>query len=227
LSYLKWCVVRGDHVIVNVPRLKPLHKHSLLLVHGFGVASCVFRPLLRRLNDVSTSAQLFRYPSVGLELAEIVARLSRHLRDTPPDSIIAHSLGCIASWFAVRDADWRGPIVLLAPPLKTLPLTRLIPSFARMPFAPLLDHRDLFTDPEFRLPTLPGCTIQTIAGRNDLLVPLSCTRQTDVTTTWVTMHTHNSMLFSPSVARRCLSWTVGNEECGEPSDAPESPSRAF
>ncbi|WP_186775907.1 alpha/beta fold hydrolase [Rubripirellula tenax] len=147
-----------------------MHKHSLLLVHGFGVASCVFRPLLRRLNDVSTSAELFRYPSVGLELAEIVARLSRHLRDTPPDSIIAHSLGCIASWFAVRDADWRGTIVLLAPPLKTLPLTRLIPSFARMPFAPLLDHRDLFTDPEFRLPTLPGCTIQTIAGRNDLLV---------------------------------------------------------
>ncbi|XZE52903.1 esterase/lipase family protein [Planctomycetaceae bacterium SH139] len=183
-----------------------MHRKSLLIVHGFGVASCIFRPFMRRIERGGLAVQLFRYPSVGLELRDIVDRLSASLRESPPDAIIAHSLGCVATWLAVHDNTWRGPIVFLAPPLKRLPLTRLIPPFLRWPFAPLLDHRALMAAPNFRLPELSGCTIRTVAGRCDLLVPLSCTYHDDITDPYVTMDTHNSMLFSPRIARQCCAW---------------------
>ncbi|MEM6690613.1 MAG: alpha/beta fold hydrolase [Planctomycetota bacterium] len=185
-----------------------LDKRRLLIVHGFGVATCVFRPLLQRLNDAAVSAQLFRYPSVGLELGEIVSRLSKYLEESRPDAIIAHSLGCIAVWLAAHDAQRRGRLVFLAPPLKTLPVTRLIPSMMRFPFAPLLDHRALFSASAFDLPTLSGCTIRTISGRNDYLVPISCTRHPDVTDARMTIHTHNSMLFSRRVADLSRDWIL-------------------
>jgi len=216
-----------DWVTCAVPRLTLMRKPSLLIVHGFGVASCVFRPLMRRLEHDLESVQLFRYPSVGLELTKIVERLSEHLRKSRPDAIVAHSLGCIATWLAAHDANWCGPIVCLAPPFKTLPLTRFIPPFFRWPFAPLLDHRTLMTDSSFRLPALTGCTIRTIAGRFDFIVPLSCTHHDDVADACVTMDTHNSMLFSSRIAQQCRDWLVNPEQSGEPSDAPRSRSRAF
>lgn len=99
-----------------------------------------------------------------------------------------------------------GPIVLLAPPLTVIPCTRLIPSFLRWPFAPLLDHRRLTSDVRFSLPELDGCAIKTIAGRFDFSVPLSCTRHPEVDDATVLIHTHNSMLFASEVARFCLDW---------------------
>jgi len=188
---------------------------SLLIVHGFGVASLVFRPLMHRLEGHFASVQLFRYPSVGLDLSSIVHRLAQHLHESKPHAILAHSLGCIATWQAVFASKWRGPIVCLAPPLKTLPITCLIPSFMRWPFAPILDHRRLTMDPNFRLPKLTGCTIKTIAGRFDTLVPLSCTLHDDVADSLVTMDTHNSMLLSRRIARQCCDWLTLPEQSGE------------
>ncbi|GAA5505609.1 alpha/beta fold hydrolase [Novipirellula caenicola] len=199
-----------------VRRLNTLHKTSVQLVHGFAVASYVFRPLLRRLQRDSVEATLFRYPSVGLRLDDIVDRLSSNLREQRPDGIVAHSLGCVATWLAVHNTGWSGPLVLLAPPLTALPATRLIPGCMRWPFAPLLDHRERMTAPGFRLPMLTGCAIKTIAGRFDFSVPASCTRHPNVEEASVTLHTHNSMLFSASVARACSEWLVRANKSGEP-----------
>lgn len=205
----------GGSVNIAVPRLNTVHKPSVQLVHGFGVASFVFRPLLYRLNNDSIDATLFRYPSVGLGLDGIVDRLSSNLQEHRPDGIVAHSLGCVATWLAIRNTDWRGPLVLLAPPLTTLPATRLIPRFMRCPFAPLLDHLELMTAPGFQLPDLAGCAIKTIAGRFDFSVPTFCTRHHKVEESSVTLHTHNSMLFSASVARACSEWLVRPGKSGE------------
>ena len=140
----------------DVPRLNVLHKTSVQIVHGFAVVSQVFRTLLWRMHRDSVDATLYRYPSVGLGLDDIVDRLSSNLREHRPDGIVAHSLGCVATWLAVRNTDWRGPLVLLAPPLTAIPATGLIPRIMRWPFAPLLDHRELTTASGFQLPTLPG-----------------------------------------------------------------------
>ncbi|MEM1070659.1 MAG: alpha/beta fold hydrolase [Planctomycetota bacterium] len=179
---------------------------TIQVVHGFAVASAVFRPLLHELTSDSVRASLIRYPSVGLGLDEIVSSLAERLRADPPDAIVAHSLGGFATWLAVAVSEWRGPIVLLAPPLTVIPCTRLIPSFLRWPFAPLLDHRRLTSDVRFSLPELDGCAIKTIAGRFDFSVPLSCTRHPEVDDATVLIHTHNSMLFASEVARFCLDW---------------------
>ena len=156
----------------------------------------------------SVNATLFRYPSVGLGLDGIVDQLSSNLTRYRPSGIVAHSLGCVAAWLAIHNTGWRGPLVLLAPPLTALPSTRLIPRFLRWPFAPLLDHRKLMATSGFQLPTLVGCAIKTIAGRFDFSVPVSCTRHHDVDESSVTMHTHNSMLLSASVARACTDWVI-------------------
>lgn len=200
---------------------------SVRVVHGFAVTSLVFRPLLRRMHRDSVDATLFRYPSVGLGFDGIVDRLTSNLREHRPDGIVAHSLGCVVTWLAVQDTDWRGPLVLLAPPLNALPATRLIPRFMRWPFAPLLDHRQLMNATGGNLPVLPGCAIKVIAGRFDFSVPLSCTRHDDINESSVTPHTHNSMLFSSSVARACSEWVLAASERGEPCDGPTSRSHRF
>ena len=199
-----------------VPRQNTLHNTSVRIVHGFAVASHVFRPLLWRMHHDSVDATLFRYPSVGLGLDGIVDRLSSNIRQRRPDGIVAHSLGCVATWLAVHNSDWHGPLVLLAPPLRVLPATRLIPGFMRWPFAPLLDHREFMTASGFQLPTLTGCTVKTIAGRFDFSVPLACTRHPNVDESSITMHTHNSLLFSAAIARACSDWILGGCKSGEP-----------
>lgn len=191
-----------------VTRLNVVYQTSIQIVHGFAVAPIAFRPLLWRLRRDSLLATLYRYPSVGLGLDDIVYRLSSNLREQRPDAIVAHSLGCIVTWLAAHETNWHGPLVLLAPPFTTIPSTRLIPRFLRWPFAPLLDHRSLTTTPGFQLPTLVGCDIKTVAGRFDTSVPLSCTHNNDVDEASVTLHTHNSMLFSSAVAKTCSDWVV-------------------
>ncbi len=188
---------------------------TLHIVHGFAVASPVFRPLIRRLHAASFEASLFRYPSVGLPLSDIVARLCANLRKNRPDALIAHSLGCIATWLAVHETQWHGPIVLLAPPFTTIPSTRLIPRFLRWPFAPLLDHCDLTSNPHFRLPDLVNCHVRTIAGRFDFSVPMSCTHHADVDDSQRALHTHNSMLFATSIATLCSDWVARHQTADE------------
>jgi len=155
---------------------KTMDNKSVGIVHGFAVTSFVFRPLLARLRCRSLDATLFRYPSVGLSLPDIIARLASNLREKSPDGIIAHSLGCIATSLAVHKTDWRGPIVFLAPPFSTLPATRMIPRFIRWPFAPLLDHRSLTSASNYRPPVLSNCPTKSIVGRFDYAVPMSCSR---------------------------------------------------
>jgi predicted alpha/beta hydrolase family esterase len=108
-----------------------LHKTSIHIVHGFAVTSDVFRPFMWRMHRDSVNAALFRYPSVGLGLDGIVDQLSSNLTMYQPDGIVAHSLGCVAAWLAIHHTGWRGPLVLLAPPLTALPSTRLISRFLR------------------------------------------------------------------------------------------------
>ncbi|MEM8670930.1 MAG: hypothetical protein AAGG48_25605 [Planctomycetota bacterium] len=81
---------------------------TIQVVHGFAVASAVFRPLLHELTSDSVRASLIRYPSVGLGLDEIVSSLAERLRADPPDAIVAHSLGGFATWLAVAVSEWRG-----------------------------------------------------------------------------------------------------------------------
>lgn len=192
-----------------------MNETRVRIVHGFAVAPVVFRPLLRRLGHDSLDATLYRYPSVGLELDDIVEGLASDLNDRQPDAIIAHSLGCIATWLAVRETKWRGPIALLAPPLTTLPTTRFIPRRMSWPFAPLLDHRAMTLEPGFRLPELENCAIKIIAGRLDFSVPVSLTRHSGVDEHSVTLHTHNSMLFSSSVATACSKWIARHRSASE------------
>ncbi|WP_372897193.1 alpha/beta fold hydrolase [Stieleria sp.] len=200
---------------MDVRRSETLSKISLRVVHGFAVASFFFRPLISRLSSDSSHATLFRYPSVGLSLEDIVAKLSLNLREQPPDAIVAHSLGCVATWLAVHEAKWNGPIVMLAPPFSTIPSTRLLPRFLRWPFAPLLDHRALTAASGFQLPKLTACPMMTVAGRFDFSVPLSCTRHGNLEESLVTFDTHNSMLFSSSVATACLDWVVRNHTASD------------
>lgn len=181
---------------------------SLRIVHGFCVTSIVFRPLLIRLRRGAADASLFRYPSVGLSLHTIVDRFCRHLTTSPPTGIVAHSLGCIVTIMAAAETGWAGPIAFLAPPFSPLPLTKPIPAFLRFPFAPLLDHRTLLTDPRYRLPSLPNCPKLVIAGRFDITVPLGCTQKYEVDQYHVVPHTHNSMLFSRAVAETCFDWVA-------------------
>ena len=183
-----------------------MRKTSALVVHGFAVTSSVFRPLLSRLRDRSLVSDLFRYPSVGLPLEEIVDRLVVRLQQAAPDALVAHSLGCFVTALAVERCGWQGRIVFMAAPLRTLPLTRLIPSGMRWPFAPLLDHRKLTSAADYRPPLLDGCRVKSIVGRCDLAVPLACSQACCIGTTQISWHSHNSMLFSRRVAGWCADW---------------------
>jgi hypothetical protein len=195
---------------------------SISVVHGFAVFDGAFSLFLRRLRKRSLNAALYRYPSVGLPLARIVDGLASHLESERPQGIIAHSLGCAATLLAIGKTSWTGPIVLLAPPMRTLPLTRLIPTFLRWPFAPLLDHRSLTSrlgtsrlgTSEFvtELSAPPSCQVMTIAGRLDLSVPLSCTRLIGAKETRTLWHTHNSLLLSPAVANSCANWMMNHSD---------------
>lgn len=180
---------------------------SVRVVHGFAVTSKVFQPLLRRLNHRSIDATLVRYPSVGLRLNDIVERLISNLLERPPDGIVAHSLGCFVVADAICQAGWRGPVVLIAPPFRTLPLSRLIPPFLHWPFAPLLDHRRQTSRDNYRPANLNGCQVKTISGRFDWVVPTSCSGNHNLT---ILPHTHNSVLFSATVAKICRQWILSN-----------------
>ena len=183
---------------------------TIRLVHGFGVASVVFRPLLRNLQCGDMSASLFQYPSLGLPLQTIVDRLALDLVTRNPSGIVAHSLGCFATVLALAQIDWQGPIVFLAPPFSQIPITTFLPSFFRYPFGPLLDHRSLLSRHDFQLPSLPRCRKLTIAGRFDLTVPLHCTKGYRVDEYRIAEHTHNTMLASGRVASMCANWIRDN-----------------
>lgn len=180
------------------------------VVHGFGVVSVAFRPLLGNLQHRSMSASLFRYPSLGLPLRTIVDRLAEDLATSKPTGIVAHSLGCFATVLAVAQVDWRGPIVFLAPPFSQIPITASIPSFLRYPFGPLLDHRSVLSRTDFHLPCLSGCGKLAIAGRFDLTVPISSTQSYRVDEYRIVNHTHNTMLASAKVADLCINWIRDN-----------------
>ena len=179
---------------------------SVRIVHGFAVVSPVFWPMIARFRHRSVDASLFRYASVGLPLPSITARLASDLRANPPRGIVAHSLGCVATLLAVRHVGWTGPIVLLAPPFQTLPITRFIPRFLRFPFSPLLDLRAMTTAAGYTPPLPDNCKILTIAGRFDTSVPLDCTRCNSIDAHRTIDATHNSMLFSIAVADACCDW---------------------
>jgi len=179
---------------------------SVRVVHGFAVTGFILNQLTTRLQRKSLDAKLCRYPSVGLSLNEIVDRVAKNLTDDPPFGIIAHSLGCVATLQAIHQISWAGPIVLLAPPLQTLPLTRIIPPFMRWPFAPLIDHRKWSAvDGQF-ITAPPHCRTMTITGRVDMTVPRSCTRLSGAQKTRALWHTHNSMLMSSTVVDLCVQW---------------------
>jgi hypothetical protein len=186
-------------------------RSTVLVVHGFAVKSIVFSPLISRLNQRSLDATLFRYPSVGFSLSQIVDRLSVCLREKAPDAVIAHSLGCMATSLAVRETGWTGPIVFLAPPFSTLPLTRLIPEFLRWPFKPLIDHRALTSSSTYQPPRFIGCSVKSIVGRFDGAVPMYCSHNDNVDEQSVLPHTHNSLLFSSVVADLCSQWIAAHK----------------
>ena len=176
------------------------------VIHGFGVASVVFRPLLNNLKRRSMSASLFRYPSLGLPLHTIVEGIAEDLVTSKPEGIVAHSLGCVATVLAVAKVDWRGPVVFIAPPFSPIPITAFIPSFLRYPFGPLLDQRMLLSREDFQLPSIPECRKLVIAGQFDLTVPIRCTKSYRVDEYRIVKHTHNSMLMSSKVADLCMHW---------------------
>lgn len=183
---------------------------SISVVHGFAVFDGAFALFLRRLRKRSLNATLHRYPSVGLPLSQIVDGLASHFESERPQGIIAHSLGCAATLLAIGETSWKGPIVLLAPPMRMLPLTRLIPAFLQWPFAPLLDHRIWTSGLGAELSAPPSCQVMTIAGRFDMSVPPSCTRLIGTKETRALWHTHNSLLLSPAVANLCANWMITN-----------------
>ena len=175
----------------------------------------VFRQMINRFRRRSLDATLFRYPSVGLPLADIVDRLSTSLHRKPPDAIVAHSLGCMATSLAVRETNWRGPVVLLAPPFATLPATRMIPAFLRWPFAPLIDHRAMTSAANYQPPDFAGCSVKTIVGRFDFAVPMSCSHCEGEDDFCRVLHTHNTMLFSARVASLCADWIASSGSGGD------------
>ena len=176
-----------------------------VLIHGFAVVAIVFRPLRRALRRQSIDARLVRYPSIGLPLPDVIDHVADGLAHVNPEAIVAHSLGCVAAIHAVEATGWTGPIVLLAPPMRTLPGTRFIPNRLRWPFAPLLDHRRL-TKSEPKWPTLSGCRVRAIAGRYDVMVPhwlTTCDQFDDHRTLPLT---HNGLLFSRTVVDLTVEW---------------------
>jgi hypothetical protein len=200
----------GSSAVKQFIQSESMCEATVRVVHGFGVASVVFRPLLRNLGQGSIRASLFRYPSVGLPLRAVVGRLAEDLAISKPTGIVAHSLGCFATILALEEIDWRGPIVFLAPPFSQIPVTAFIPSIFRYPFGPLLDHRTVLSESKFQLPCLPECRKLTIAGRFDLTVPIHCTRSYPVDDFRIVQHTHNTMLASGRVANLCVTWICDN-----------------
>ncbi len=190
----------------NGTEVEDLNMLSVRVVHGFAVTGFVFTPLTTRLQRQSLDAKLFRYPSVGFSLNEIIDRVAKNLIDDPPGGIIAHSLGCVATLEAIHRISWAGPIVLLAPPIKTLPLTRFIPRLMRWPFAPLIDHREWTSADGQSLSAPPQCPTMTIVGRVDMIVPRSCTHLNGTHQSHTLWHSHNSMLLSSAVVNLCVQW---------------------
>ncbi len=202
--------------MLHLAGLRPLRnlilKHpAIRIVHGFAVTSIAFRPLISRLHDRGLDAELFRYPSIGLSLNEIVDRLSANLREHTANGIVSHSLGCFATLMAARQIGWTGPMALLAPPMRTLPATRLIPTRMRQPLAPLLDHRSLTSAAGYRPSVPPGCRVRAIAGRFDFTVPLNCTHCEEFADHRVLSTTHNGLLLSRKAVDLCFDWFQGFE----------------
>ncbi|MCB9681440.1 MAG: hypothetical protein H6733_08200 [Alphaproteobacteria bacterium] len=82
----------------------------VVLVHGYLAAPALLRPLARRLLDAGVPAVAFvGYPSFGVRLPDIVARIADQARPLAAAhgavDLVGHSLGAVACRAWIKDGD--------------------------------------------------------------------------------------------------------------------------
>ncbi len=182
-------------------------RERVVILHGFAVCGLVMRPLQYWLGQNGFDATLWCYPSLKTPVSTLAKSFAAHLdqmeRDSIPYHIVAHSMGSIIARAALLNTSHRGlkRMVFLAPPIHGTPIGRLAPRFLKQWFPPLLDLSDAEGSFVNTLPkTLPVET-GIIAARFDILVPRKNTVPSSAFPYQVENGTHNSILFSPRIAR--------------------------
>jgi len=122
---------RGDDCRVALDRLKreqglaPEGRHLVLLLHGMGRSTFLFRDMEAALRDAGYEAVAISYPSLTKDIgghADQLEALLGGLEETDRVSFVTHSLGgLVVREVLNRNGAWRdkvdlGRVVMLAPP---------------------------------------------------------------------------------------------------------------
>jgi pimeloyl-ACP methyl ester carboxylesterase len=109
----------------RVESLVPASRHLVLLLHGMGRSTFLFRDLQRDLRAAGYEAVAISYPSLTRDIAghaDQIEALLNAADDVEQVSFVTHSLGGLVVREALsREAPWRdrlalGRVVMLAPP---------------------------------------------------------------------------------------------------------------
>jgi pimeloyl-ACP methyl ester carboxylesterase len=121
----------GDDCAAAFQRIKregalaPASRHLVLLLHGMGRSTFIFRDMEAALREAGYDAVAISYPSLTKDIAghaDQLAALLDGLEDTDRVSFVTHSLGAlVVRELLNRDGTWRekvtlGRVVMLAPP---------------------------------------------------------------------------------------------------------------
>lgn len=185
--------------------LNMAHNELVIVVHGFGGKRLWMQPLSMRLRRHFRVLN-WSYFSYGGSIEYHAKRLSeflRHRQHDGPMSIVAHSMGSIVTRAALKltAIGNLNRLVLLAPPNCGSPVAKslnFVLGWACTPFRDLSSDQNSYVN---KMSVDLPCPTGVIAARFDLQVPVASTYLPGLADHAVFFATHNSLLFSPTVAR--------------------------
>ncbi len=178
---------------------------TVVTIHGFAAHWTAFAPCSLYLRSRGYSTEHWGYSTFTQSIEEAAAKFSEQLTKVDARGerffIVAHSMGGIVMRVALQRTAYKNLAgqVLIAPPIRGTPVTRLVPGLVRR-WIPAL--KDLSDGPEgihHRLKEEVSVPTLVVAARYDLLVPISATHLDCRHEYCVFSGTHNSLLIDPRV----------------------------